>query len=425
MLEVHTPTCIQLKGFVYEEIEEEQANRELEDLIGLVRAETVHQDETSLIARTAVDEVYEVYLKLLRGHDYCIFQTWATPISEDHYGSFEEVREILNHWLPEQLQREILDGIAPLFALRIYACQQAIPFEEMADLFMDGLNLAHSWVYSNRLQLTAENKGRREEYLVTPTDTMAPDQMISSIVDDIGRVETYFNKILSFYEVYRGIYERLARIEDEVVVQMDEITGELDEADVISLKIWLTQISEHYGHLSSISKGLRQDSFSLLSNLSNIKSTLRSWDEERVSNYLPISDLLLNDAEMVSSAYDSLSERIDGIREQLGSMITMVRTRIELAQQEQSLRQLTDLVRMQKSMDVLEFIFLAAVLLEIFGFLFAALGEVWGREGAVGMGFDYMITHLWEYPALLTAVFVPAIMILSYYVVKLVERLID
>jgi hypothetical protein len=425
MLEVHTPTCIQLKGFIYEGIGEAQANRELEELTSLLRAEIVHQDEESLIARTAVDEVYEVYLKLLRGHDYCVFQTWATPISDDHRGPFETVREILDHWLPEQLHREPLEGITPLFALRIYACQQAIPYAEMADLFMDELNLAHSWVYSSRLQLTAENKGRREEYLVTPTDTMAPDQMISSIVDDIARVETYFNKIISFYEVYGGIYERLNHIEEEVMVQMDEITGELDEADVMALKTWLTQISEQYGHLSSISKGLRQDSFSLHSNLNNIKSTLRAWDEERVSNYLPISDLLLNDAEMVSSAYDNLSERIDGIREQLGNMITMVRTRIELAQQEQSLQQLTDLVQMQKSMDVLEFIFLAAVLLEIFGFFFAALGEIWGREGAVGMGFDYMVTHLWEYPALLTAVFVPVIMILSYYIIKLAERLIE
>ena len=97
---------------------------------------------------------------------------------------------------------------------------------------------------------------------------------------------------------------------------------------------------------------------------------------------------------------------------------------IELAQQEQSLQQLTDLVRMEKSMDVLEFIFLAAVLLDIFGFLFAALGEIWGREGAAGMGLHYILTHLWAYPALLTALFVPVIMILSYYIIKLAERLI-
>jgi hypothetical protein len=425
MLEVHTPTCIQLKGYVYEETEEAQATRELEELIGLLRAETVHQDEESLIAHRVVDEVYEVYLKLLRGHDYCVFQVWATPISDDHHAPFDGVRELLDQWLPEQLHREILEGINPLFTLTIRGCQEAITLEELATLFPDEANLAHSGVYSNKLQLTAEDKGRREEYLVAPTGAVVPDQLISSIVDDISRVEMYFNKIISFYDVYAGVYDSLNRIEEEVMAQMDEITGKLGEADVTALKTWLTQISEKYGHLSIISKGLQQDSFSVRSNLNNIKSTLRAWDEERVSNYLPISDRLLKDAGMVSGAYDNLSERVDGAREQLGSMITMVRTRIELAQQEQSLQQLTDLVRMQKSMDVLEFIFLAAVLLEIFGFLFVALGELWGREGAVAMGLPFIVTHIWEYPALLTSLFVPVIMILSYYIVKLAERLIE
>ena len=424
MREVHTPTCIQIRGYVYEEIEQGQANRELEELIVLLQAEIVHQDDESLIARKAVDAVYEMYLKLLRGRDYCVFQTWATPISDDHHAPFDRVQEILDQWLPEQLQRQILEGIIPLFVLKIYVCQEAVPHEEMIPLFTDGTSLAHSWVYSNKLRLTAENKGRREEYLVTPTDTMASDQLISSIVDDISRVETYFNKIMSFYDPYADIYDRLNRIEDEVMAQMDEVTGKLGEADTTALKAWLTRIGGKYGRLSIVSKGLRQDQFSLRSNLNNIKSTLRAWDEERVSNYLPISDLLLKDAEMVSGAYENLSDRIDGIQEQLGNMITMVRTKVELAQQEQSLQQLTDMVEMQRSMDMLEFIFLAAVLLEIFGFLFAALGEIWGREGATGMGLDYIVTHIWEYPALLTALFVPVIMILSYYIIKVTDRLI-
>lgn len=424
MREVHSPTCIQLKGYVYENIGEAHVNRELEELMNLLQAETVHHDEESLIARRAVDDIYEVYVKLLRGHDYCVFQIWATPISDDHRAPFDRVREILDRWLPEQLHRQIFEGVGPLFALNIYTCQETIPHEEMAPLFADQLDLAHSWVYSNRLQLTAENKGQRGEYLVTPTDGTVPDQLISSIVDDISRMETYFNKIISFYDVYAGIYDSLNRIEDEVLAQMDEITEKLGEADATALRTWLTGISDRYGHLSIISKGLQQDSFSLHSNLNNIKSTLQAWDEVRVSNHLPISQSLLNDAEMISSAYDNLSDRIEGIQKQLGNMIAMVRTRIELSQQEQSLQQLTDLVEMQKSMDVLEFIFLAAVLLDIFGFLFAALGEIWGREAAAGMGLYHIVTHIWEYPALLTALFVPGIMILSYYIIRLTERLI-
>jgi len=127
---------------------------------------------------------------------------------------------------------------------------------------------------------------------------------------------------------------------------------------------------------------------------------------------------------MVGGAYESLSERIRGIQQQLGNMIAMVRTRIELGQQEQSLQQLTDLVNTEKSMDMLEFVFPAAVLLEISGFVFAALGEVWGGQGLPGMGLQYAATNVWRYPTLLTALFIPLVLILSYFIIRLTDRLI-
>lgn len=117
MRTVHTPTCIQLRGYVYEELDEAQANSELEQLISILGAEAVDQDENSSIARRAVDEVYEVYLKLLSGHDYSVFQVWATPIADDHSAPFDQVWEIVAHWLPTQVQDEMLKGITPLFDL--------------------------------------------------------------------------------------------------------------------------------------------------------------------------------------------------------------------------------------------------------------------------------------------------------------------
>ena len=383
----------------------------------------IHQDEDSVIARKAVDEVYEVYFKLLSGHDYCVFQAWATPIPDDHCAPFDQAREIVEHWLPAQLRREILKGITPLFEVSVYACQGAISSREMASLFSGESNLVQAWSIP-----ASCNSSPRTQNDVTPiwapVDDMVSNQMISILVDDISRMEIYYNKVISFYEVYTGIYERLSKIEEDVMGQMDEIAAKLGDADTASLKAWLTHIGEEYGRISIISKGLRQDTLSLRSNVNNIKATLRAWDEARVRNHPPISDLPINDSEMVGGAYESLSERIRGIQQQLGNMIAMVRTRIELGQQEQSLQQLTDLVNTEKSMDMLEFVFLAAVLLEISGFVFAALGEVWGGQGLPGMGLQYVATNVWRYPALLTALFVPPVLILSYFIIKLTDRLI-
>jgi len=120
---------------------------------------------------------------------------------------------------------------------------------------------------------------------------MVSNQMISILVDDISRMEIYYNIVISLSEVYTGIYEKLSKIEEDVMGQMDGIAAKLGDADTASLKAWLTHIGEEYGRIYIISKALRQDTLSLRSNVNNIKATLRAWDEARVRNHPPISDL--------------------------------------------------------------------------------------------------------------------------------------
>jgi uncharacterized membrane-anchored protein len=425
MLQVCTPSCVLLKGYLYGESAEAQVNSEFHDLMDRLQAQVAQNDEQALIGHRAIDDEYELFAKLLAGHDYCVLQVWVTPISDDLRATFDRALQIMDEWLPARVDEPFFQDATALFSSRVLCCQDPILLDQTASFFAQEPRLAHSTVYSGQLRLTAGQTTNRGLYLVTPVDGPVPNELMSAVVDDICRVETYFKKILSFYDVYPGIYEGVNRAEEEVVAQMDEMSIQLGDADTQVLGAWLTTISQKYGQLSVISKGLRQDSFSLHSNLSNIRSAVRAWDEARVEASMPISEVLLNDAEMVCGAYDGLSERIQGIQEQLGNMTAMVRTRIELGQQQQSLQQLRDLVKMERTMDVLEFVFLAAVLLDIFGFVFAGMGEIWGRGTSLGAGFHYVATHLWEYPALLTALFVPVILGLSYLIVKLVERLTE
>jgi hypothetical protein len=424
MAQVCTPTCVLLKGYLYGESSESQVSNDFQGLIKRLRADIV-QEKQLLIGRRAIDDQYELYVKLLSGHDYCVLQFWATPMSDDLRASFDRACEIAEQWLPAQLDEQFLQDLPSLFSSQVLCCQDAIPVDERASFFEDQARLAHSVIYSRQLWLTARASRYRGLHLIGPVDGEVPNELMSTAVDDICRLETYFSKILSFYDVYPEIYEGIGKVEEEVTAQLDEISVGLGDADTEALGTWLTNISRNYSHLSIISKGLRQDSFSLHSNLSNTRSTVRAWDEERIEGSLPISEVLLNDAEMVCGAYDGLSARVQGIADQLRNMMAMVRARIELGQQEQSLQQLRDLVKMERTMDVLEFVFLAAVLLEIFGFVFAGLGEIWGRETSVAVGLHHVVTHVWEYPALLTALFVPAILALSYLIVRVVERLTE
>jgi hypothetical protein len=424
MRAVHTPTCVLVQGRLYENYGEGQVRSKLGDLLDLLQATVTGESEQGLIAHGGIDENYELFVKLLSAHDYSILQLWVTPIADDFRDSFDKALHVVNAWLPERAGPHLLADLPPLFSFNVLACKETLDEDELATLFSDDSGLASSTVHSGGALLTAGHKPPRHLYVITPVEAMLPDELLSATIDDVSRLEMYFHKIMSFYDVYPEIYAGVSAADEEVMAQMEEISGRLSDANTAALGDWLARISHNYGNLSIISKSLRQDSFSLHSNLSNMNSILRTWDEKKSSSQAPISEVPLNDAEMVCGAYDGLSERIQGIQNQLGNMIAMVRARIELGQQEQSLQQLTDLVKMQKSMDVLEFVFLAAVLLEIFGFVFAALGEVWGRAGTTAVGFDYVLTHLAEYPALLTAVFAPVVLVLSYFIVRLAAKLI-
>jgi hypothetical protein len=422
MRAVHTPTCVIVQGRLYEDRDEGLVRSRLDDLLGLLQATVTSESDQGVIAHGGVDENYELYVKLVPGHDYCVLQVWVTPIADDFRDSFDRVLDFVNNWLPQRAGAHLLMDLPPLFSFDVLACQETLSEDELTTLFPDDPELVSSMVYSGRALLIAGHKPPRHLYVMTPVQAMLPSELLSAAVDDVSRLEMYSNKIMSFYDVYPEIYTAVSTADEEVVAQMEEISGKLSDADTTALGNWLARISQYYGNLSIISKGLRQDSFSLHSNLSNMNSILRTWDEQRVTSQAHVSDALLNDAEMVCGAYDGLSDRIQGIQSQLGNMIAMVRARIELGQQKQSLQQLADLVKMQKSMDVLEFVFLAAVLLEILGFVFAGLGEVWGGTSTADVSFHYVLTHLAEYPALLTAVFTPAVLVLSYFIVRLADR---
>jgi hypothetical protein len=423
MSQVCTPTSVLLKGYLYGESGEGQVSNEFDGLLERLQADVVQEERQGLIAHRAIDGEYELYIKLLEGHDYCVLQFWATPVSDHLQASFERACEITEQCLPALLNEQFFQDLPSLFTSKVLCCQDVIPVNERRGFFEGQSRLAHSALYSRQLWLTARDSRYPGLYLISPTDGPVPNELMSTVVDDVSRLETYFRKILSFYEVYPEVYEGISKVEEEVTAQLDEISVELSDAGTEALGTWLTNISRKYGHLSLISKGLRQDAFSLHSNLSNTRSTMRAWDEERIEGRLPVSEVLLNDAEMVCGAYDGLSARVQGVAEQLGNMMAMVRARIELGQQEQSLQQLRDLVKMERTMDVLEFVFLAAVLFDIFGFVFAGLGEIWGRGTSLSAGFHYVATHIWEFPALLTALFVPVILALSYSIIKAVERL--
>lgn len=309
---VLSPTCVRVTGYIYEEPGVRRSARlGFSTLVERLHGTVLDQSPHLLLASAVVDETYEVYLKLLLGHDYCILQAWVTPIRDDLRAPFEAAVEIAAG-LPALMPGD------PLFQIRVLTCQEPLTEEAALSLF-DGLPPARSLIHAGRLQV-----GRSEDrILLFPVHTGASDLLISAAVDDVSRIEMYHRKVLSFYVVYPQVYERINDIEDRVSRRMEEAT----ERPMID---WLNEVSDRYVDLSNATRALMQDIYSVQANLNNLEEALRRWGEREIGSYLLVSDHILGQARLVLRAHQDLAERVDAIRERLNDVITMVRTRSEV-----------------------------------------------------------------------------------------------
>lgn len=308
---VLSPTCVRVTGYIYEGLDEAQAREGFSALVERLQGAVLDHGPRLLLARAAVDETYETYLKLLLGHDYCLFQVWATPIRDDLRAPFAAAVEFAAR-VPPLLPTE------PLFEARILTCQEPLA-EETVLALLDGGVPARSLIYARRLQVSRDE----DRYLLFPTSAGVPDRLISGAVDDVSRLDLYYYKILSFYAVYPQVYEQVNDIEDLVSRRMEEATER-------PMTAWLNDVSDRYVHLANTTRALLQDIHSIQANLNNLEETLRRWGEREVGDYPSLSELMLGQARLVVRVYDDLSRRVDGIRDRLNDVITMVRTRSEV-----------------------------------------------------------------------------------------------
>ncbi len=306
-----SPTCVRVAGYIYDELDEARARQSFALLASRLQGALMEEGSHGLLVRAAAEAPYESYLKLLLGHDYCLYQAWVTPIADDLRAPFDAAIRIAAH-LPPLLPTQ------PLFQTRILTGQEPLGEASVLALY-DGGVPARSLIHARRLQVN------REEglYLLFPTAESVPNRLISAVVDDISRLELYYHKILAFYANYPDLYRRVNQVEERASRRMEEATE-------LPIYEWLNDVSDRYVDLSNVTRALQQDMYSLQANLNNLEETLQRWGERELGDYPPLSELLLGQARLVVRAHEDLAGRVDSIRTRLSDVVTMVRTRSEV-----------------------------------------------------------------------------------------------
>ncbi|PKP59898.1 MAG: hypothetical protein CVT89_00720 [Candidatus Altiarchaeales archaeon HGW-Altiarchaeales-2] len=291
-------------------------NGELE-LEKLKREFNAEQISEKIIKFKLTDE-YEAYIKFLNGVDYSIYQVWVTSIEDDFKTQDFEKLENLLEKIEEKFEK---------FNSLIYSC---FSFDNEKEVIKEAET--YSLIRNNSFLLTRKEKKESTLYSLIPKikEIERTKETQGMIVDEISLIETYYTKIIRFYNIYEKNYAPVVKKEDEIQKLLGEETIETDKK---KLEKTLKDRESSYSKIFEMSSALRRDSQSVMANIYNIKSIFVLWNESYHESYPLSSKVMYSRVENVYQCYTLLSEKLSEIAGLLNNNVSVIRAKIELKQE--------------------------------------------------------------------------------------------
>jgi len=207
------------------------------------------------------------------------------------------------------------------------------------------------------------------------------DHMFDKIVEDIVTLETNYYLLCAERQRYILADDRLNQLDATIVAKMGIISMNLPKAQPEALKGWLHGLSNNFGEISGVTEESRHRMNYTILKRDVIRKIFKDWGENNGGlNYPLISRFLLERVDSLGDQYQRLFTRIDGIRREMMDLITMLRTKIDLILQEQSLElqksvdetTKTQMI-MQRTVEGLSVIVLSYYTIHLAGFVFESL----------------------------------------------------
>jgi hypothetical protein len=386
---VQTPTGVRMIGCFYEDgADGQEIQARALEIAKAARIEPAvlapHRPQdrrASLIVREEIagKTVYQPVVKTLLGRDYCVYMLILSARDDGYCAPLTEVMQEL-----ERIGLDpVLSYLSVQFDIQAYTCRRVSdtsPEVASLTLFTDGgrpsamsrcqglstLFVCASWSHVNRYVLIP----MRPIEASPPTTTADQDRGISQALDDLARLEVYRHKLHFSYEHYRQYYDKVEALDIQVNDEVKKARRELEKANIARLRQTLDRVGQRFVDLSRLTYATQHSDYVANANCINLEGQLQRWDEATIAGYPPLSHLFLPEARQIAATFGQFSRRIEGVRIELDSLVQVIRTRIELGQQQ-------ELIEMQHAMNVLEFLVLAGILLPLLQGISSFLERMW------------------------------------------------
>jgi uncharacterized membrane-anchored protein len=282
-------------------------------------------------------------------------------------------------------------------ALDLIFSQERDVAPELIRALLPGRSVYGSRVFGGEITVVSSftpDEQTRERYLIFSSDPKALLAHLGQVTDAVVTIENYYHLLLLPFAEFSRALDRIHELEQHHLRQRETITAQLSASDAALLQGWVNKLTEDFLEVSRFAEAMRVRLSASAPYNAILHSTVRALQEKPVASFLPLSDYVLGGISGVADGYQQLIKRIEAVEADFQSIISVIRTQVNLMQQEQNIQLLSSVDKTTKSQAILQrtveglsVIVIAYYLTGLAGYLLKAAQELgWLSNAAVATG---------------------------------------
>lgn len=312
--------------------------RSRQEFVQLIRALEIPE------AQCAVTDKFGYGARVMEGGDrlvivweahteYYNYQLWHIPDDKTLPLEFGPLR-VPGIQFPATMPGTLISSLDLIFS------QDAHVAPELVRELMPGPHIYGSRVFGEEIVVITSfspDEALRERYLIFSADHQALLGHLDQVTDAVVTLENYYHLLLLPYPEFSKAVDRIHVLERHHLRQRETLTAQLASSDSKTLQGWLTRLTQDFLEVSRFAESMRYQLSASEPYNAIIHATIRSLQEHPLPPWLPLSDFVLGGISGAAAGYQQLIRRIEAVEADFQSLISVIRTRVNLMQQEQSL----------------------------------------------------------------------------------------
>lgn len=256
-----------------------------------------------------------------------------------------------------------------------------------------------------------------ERYLIFSQNPNSLLEHLDQVTGSVVTIENYYHLLLLPFSEFTKAVDRIHQLEQHHLQQRTAITAHLGSSDSKKLQDWVTFLTQDFLEIGRFAEAMRYQLSASAPYNAIIHSTVRALQEQPFAQFFPLSDYVLGGISGVADGYQQLIKRIEAVESDFQGIISVIRTRVNLMQQDQNLvlgdqnlkilssvdQTTKSQVLLQHTVEGLSIIVIAYYLSGLADYIFKAMQELGWIEKAslatgifvpISLGFAFLLTFI-------------------------------